>query len=387
VAAVQFDLDVTGRKVVVLGTVNGARRAVARFVRGGARVTLVSTDGPAPVLLDPARPKTLRPDTVRHVAAPPVEDTSALLRLVGPAWLVVSVDPPAALRERVAELAGHLKVMTTTEAPAETGGSVTLVGGGPGRTGLLTVEAVEALAAADVVFYDRLAPTDDLAGLAPAAELVDVGKSPFHHPVEQRSIEELLVDRARAGQTVVRLKGGDPFVFGRGGEEMLACLAAGVRVRVVPGVSSAVAVPAACGIPVTHRGLSHAFTVISGHQRPSETELDGLVRLGGTIVVLMGIVNLEQIATGLLRAGMDPDTPAAVVERGYSDSQRSTFSRLGALAADARRLQVASPAVVVIGAVVSVASGLADAARDLDHLPEWAVALAPDGVPADRSGP
>ena len=358
----QFDLDVTGRKVVVLGTANGARRAVARFVRGGARVTLVSSDGAPAVRLD----------TVRYVDAPAADDTAALLRLVGPAWLVVSVDPPATLRERVAGLAGHLRIMSTVEAPAEADGSVTLVGGGPGRSGLLTVEAVEALAGADVVFYDRLAPTDDLAQLAPAAELLDVGKTPFHHPVEQRSIEEQLVERARAGQTVVRLKGGDPFVFGRGGEEMLACLAAGVRVRVVPGVSSAVAVPAACGIPVTHRGLSHAFTVISGHQRPSEVELDGLARLGGTIVVLMGVVNLEQIATGLLRAGMDPATPAAVVERGWSDSQRSTFSSLGALADDARRLQVSSPAVVVIGAVVSVAPGLADAALVLDHLPEWA---------------
>ncbi len=378
----QLDLDVTDRRVVVLGTANGSRRAVARFVGGGARVTLVSTDG-AP---------TARIGTVRRVAAPHVSDTAGLLRLVGPAWLLVSVDPPAALRERFAELAGHLKVMTTAEAPAATTGSVTLVGGGPGRTGLLTLEAVEALAAADAVFYDRLAPTDDLAGLAPAAELVDVGKSPFHHKVEQRSIEEQLVDRARSGQSVVRLKGGDPFVFGRGGEEMLACLAAGVQVRVVPGVSSAVAVPAACGIPVTHRGLSHAFTVISGHQRPTEAELEGLTRLGGTIVVLMGIVNLEQIATGLLRAGMDPATPAAVVERAYSDSQRSTFSRLGTLAPDARRLQVASPAVVVIGAVVGVAPELADAARLIDHLPEWAGALAPEPARSgddavDRSSP
>ena len=373
----QLDLDVTGRKVVVLGSADGARRSVARFVRGGARVTLVSHDGP-PVT---------RLDTVRYVSAPAPDDTAALLRLVGPAWIVVAVDPPAALAGRVTELAGHLRVMTRSEPAAATTGSVTLVGGGPGRTGLLTVDAVEALAAADVVFYDRLAPTDDLAGLAPAAELVDVGKAPFHHRVEQRSIEEQVLDRARAGQSVVRLKGGDPFVFGRGGEEMLACLNAGVPVRVVPGISSAVAVPAACGIPVTHRGLSHAYTVISGHQRPSETELDALARLGGTIVVLMGVVNLEQIAAGLLRAGMDPWTPAAVVERGYSDSQRSTFSRLGALADDARRLQVASPAVVIIGAVVSVAPGLADAARVIDDLPVWAGALAPDGRPVDRSGP
>jgi uroporphyrin-III C-methyltransferase len=183
----------------------------------------------------------------------------------------------------------------------------------------------------------------------------------------------------------VRLKGGDPFVFGRGGEELRACLAAGVGVRVVPGVSSALAVPAAVGIPVTHRGLSHAFTVISGHQRPSEEELTGLARLGGTVVVLMGVVNLEQIALGLLRAGLDAETPAAVVERGYSDSQRSTFTRLGALADDARRLQVASPAVIVIGAVVSLAAELADAARVLDHLPAWAGALAVDGAAGDQA--
>ena len=370
----QFDLDVTSRKVVVLGTASGARRAVARFVRGGARVTLVATDAL------PAE----RQDTVRYVRAPRADDTSGLLRLVGPAWLVVSVDPPAELRERVADLAGHLRVMATAEEPAESTGSVTLVGGGPGRTGLLTLEAVAALAAADVVFFDRLAPTDDLAALAPAAELVDVGKTPYHHAVDQRSIEAQLVARARAGQAVVRLKGGDPFVFGRGGEELLACLAADVRVRVVPGVSSAVAVPAASGIPVTHRGLSHAFTVISGHQRPSERELEGLVRLGGTIVVLMGIVNLEQITVGLLRAGLDPATPAAVVERGCSDSQRSTFSRLDTLAEDARRLPVSSPAVVVIGAVVRVAPGLADAARVLDDLPTWVGDLAADGAPTDR---
>ncbi len=371
----QLDLDVSGRKVVVLGSANGARRAVARFVGGGARVTLVTHDG---------LPRT-RLDTVRYVAAPDAEDTPALLRLVGPAWLVVAVDPPAALRESVAGLAGHLKIMTIREEPARSDGGVTLVGGGPGSTALLTLEAVQALAGADVVLYDRLAPTDDLAALAPAAELVDVGKDPFHHRVEQRSIEQQLVERARAGQACVRLKGGDPFVFGRGGEEMQACLAAGVPVRVVPGVSSAVAVPAACGIPLTHRGLSHAFTVISGHQRPSEDELSALARLGGTIVVLMGVINLEQIAAGLLRAGLDARTPAAVVERGYSDSQRSTLTRLATLAADARRLQVASPAVVVIGAVVDLAPELADAARVLDHLPEWAGALAPGRPPDDRA--
>ena len=372
----QFDLDVTSRRVVVLGTRTGARRAVARFRRCGATVTFVVA-GPLP---EP----TERISTVRYAAQPDADDTSALLRLVGPAWLVVLVDAAPAVHRRVRELAGHLRVMTVDEAPAEPGGRVVLVGGGPGRTELLTLEAVQALGAADVVFYDRLAPTDDLADLAPAAELVDVGKSPYHHAVDQRSIEEQMIARARGGATVVRLKGGDPFVFGRGGEELHACLSAGLPVRVVPGISSAVAVPAACGIPLTHRGLSHAFTVISGHQPPSAGELTALAALGGTLVLLMGVANLEQIAVGLQRAGLAATTPAAVVERGYSDSQRSTFTTLGALAADARRLQVASPAVVVIGDVVSVAPQLGEPAQVLDALPSWtADAFAAVATPAD----
>ena len=359
----QFDLDVTSRRVVVFGTPGGARRAVARFQRSGATVTFV-VDGALPEA-------SARLSTVRYASQPDAADTSGLLRLVGPAWLVVLVDATPSVQHRVRELAGHLRVMTVDEAPAGPGGRVVLVGGGPGRTNLLTLEAVEALAGADVVFYDRLAPSTDLADLAPAAELVDVGKSPYHHAVDQRTIEERMIARAHGGETVVRLKGGDPFVFGRGGEEMLACLAAGVPVRVVPGVSSALAVPAAGGIPVTHRGLSHAFTVISGHQRPSTAELEALARLGGTIVLLMGIVNLEQIVAGLQRAGLASSTPAAVVERGYSDSQRSTFTTVGELAADARRLQISSPAVVVIGDVVSVAPRLGEPAHVLDVLPGW----------------
>lgn len=363
---VQLDLDVTGRPVLVLGTAVGARTAVARLVRAGARVTLARTaDEPGD------RPEGLRtPVPTRTVDAPGPEDTAGLLRLLGPTWLLAVVDAPAALADRAVALAAQLRVMVTREQPSARHGHVTLVGGGPGTPGLLTVEAVAALAAADVVLHDRLGPTA-LADLAPGAELVDVGKQPYHHPVGQRTIEEQLVGAARAGLSVVRLKGGDPFVLGRGGEEVHACLAAGVPVRVVPGVSSAIAVPASAGIPVTHRGLSHAFTVISGHQRPSEDELAGLVRLGGTVVVLMGVVNLEQIAAGLLRAGMDPATPAAVVERGWTDSQRSTFSCLASLADDARRVQVASPAVVVIGEVVRVAPGLADAGVVLDGLPAW----------------
>jgi uroporphyrin-III C-methyltransferase len=333
----QIDVDVSGRKVVVLGTLAGTRRVVRRYARAGARVTL-AVPGPVPA-------GALGTDGVRVVAQPDV----------GEAWSLVVVDAPAELVARAAALAGRLRVLLQHEEPAERGGHVVLVGGGPGCTRLLTLEAVQALRDADVVFYDRLAATEDLAELAAGAELVDVGKRPYHHPVPQHAIEQQLVARARAGQFVVRLKGGDPFVFGRGGEEMLACVEAGVPVRVVPGVSSALAVPAASGIPVTHRGLSHAFTVISGHVPPPAEELAALVRLGGTVVLLMAIANLEQIVTGLCAAGLDPAVPAAVVERGFSPSQRSTFTTVGRLPAEVRRLDLGSPAVVVIGTVVGVA--------------------------------
>jgi uroporphyrin-III C-methyltransferase len=346
----QIDLDVAGRKVVLFGDQRGARRALRRFHASGATVTLACA-GELPGLSE-------RLDTVRYVPQPDVADRSGLLRLIGPAWMVVTVGVPEPLRQRVTELAGHLRLLIVDEPPATTAGGVTLVGGGPGRTSLLTLEACAALQTADVIYVDRLAPSDDLARLAPAAELVDVGKSPYHHPVSQTSIQEQLVARARSGQQVVRLKGGDPFVFGRGGEEMHACLAAGIPVRVVPGVSSALAVPAACGIPVTHRGVSRCFTVISGHVPPTATEYEALAQLGGTIVILMGVANLGQIVAGLARAGLSASVPAAMIERGFSDSQRSTFTTVGELAHDARRLDVQSPAVVVIGEVVAAAPRL-----------------------------
>jgi uroporphyrin-III C-methyltransferase len=218
------------------------------------------------------------------------------------------------------------------------------------------------------VFYDRLAATDDLDQLAVGAELRDVGKSPYHHPVDQRSIEDQMINRAREGESVVRLKGGDPFVFGRGGEEMLACVAAGVPVRVVPGVSSALSVPASCGIPVTHRDVSKAFTVISGHTPPEAYELEALVRLGATIVILMGIGNLNQIMAGLDRAGLPGRTPAAVIERGFSADQRSMVTTADKLAADVRRLNITSPAVIVLGEVVALRSELGGAAEVVREL-------------------
>src|SRR6478735_4520439 len=347
----QIDLDPRGRKVVIFGDECGSRQAVRRFVACGATVTLVAPCPPP----DPDR----RVDSVRYAGRPAVDDTAGLLRLIGPAWLIVDVGMPAPLRARTFELAGHLHVLMVSEPAAPDVGQVTIVGGGPGRAGLLTLEACAALRQADVIFYDRLAPTEDLPELAPGVELVDVGKSPYHHPVSQRSIEDLMIRRARRGESVVRLKGGDPFVFGRGGEELQACLESGVPVRVVPGVSSALAVPGAAGIPLTHRGVSRSFTVISGHVPPDARELDALVRLGGTVVVLMGLANLDQIVAGLCRAGLHGNTPAAVIERGFSRDQRSTMTAIGRLPAEVRRLGLSSPAVVVIGEVVAAAPDFA----------------------------
>jgi uroporphyrin-III C-methyltransferase len=313
-----------------------------------------------------------RLDAVRYASRPARSDNAGLLRLIGPAWLIVDVGLPRAMRERIRELAGHLHVLMITEEPAPSGGQVALVGGGPGRTSLLTLEACAALRQADVVFFDRLAPTEDLDELAAGAELVDVGKSPYHHPVPQHAISDQMITRARRGQSVVRLKGGDPFVFGRGGEEMLACVAAGIGVRIVPGISSALSVPAACGIPVTHREVSRAFTVISGHTPPETRELEALVRLGGTIVILMGIANLVQTMAGLSRAGLPAGTPAAVIERGFSDAQRSITTTAGELADEVRRLDITSPAVVVIGDVVAVAPAFGRSAEVVEAFrPRW----------------
>ncbi|MDF0515077.1 uroporphyrinogen-III C-methyltransferase [Agromyces sp. H3Y2-19a] len=253
-------------------------------------------------------------------------------------------------------------------------GRVTLVGGGPGAVDLLTLRAARALADADVVLYDRLAPHDELAALAPGALLVDVGKRPGHHAVPQHEIGAMLVGHAASGAHVVRLKGGDPYVLGRGGEEVLACHAAGIPVDVVPGVTSAISVPAAAGIPLTHRGVSHAFTVVSGHAPLADDELRHLAGLGGTIVVLMGIGTLPSLAAGLARHGLPARHPVAVVERGCTPAQRTTLGTLGDIVQAAARARVASPAVVVVGEVVRLAhDGDASAAELMERAARWSV--------------
>lgn len=235
---------------------------------------------------------------------------------------------------------------------------VVLVGGGPGDPELVTVAGRRALAEADVVVADRLAPRALLDELSPDVELVDVAKLPRGRAAQQEEINRILVDRARAGKRVVRFKGGDSFVFGRGSEELQACAEAGVPCRVIPGVTSAIGVPAVAGIPVTHRGVAHEFTVVSGHLPPghpdSLVEWKLLAGLQGTLVLLMAVHNLPQIATALLEGGRPADTPVAVVAEGTMPGERTVRSTLGTVTEDLERAQVRPPAIVVVGHVVGV---------------------------------
>ncbi|WP_214467345.1 uroporphyrinogen-III C-methyltransferase [Microbacterium flavescens] len=241
-------------------------------------------------------------------------------------------------------------------------GKVSLVGAGPGDAGLLTVRGVRALERADVIVADRLGARGVLDGLAAegvelTAEVVDVGKLPGHHAVPQDAINALLVQLARDGKQVVRLKGGDPYVFGRGGEELVACRQAGVDVEVVPGITSAISVPAIAGIPLTHRGLATAFTVATGH--------DQIQDLGGgrdhTVVLLMGVGTLAHSALILARGARGADCPVAIVEDGYGRGQRVTVGTLATIAAQAATRGVRSPAVVVVGDVVRLSPYAPDA--------------------------
>lgn len=250
-------------------------------------------------------------------------------------------------------------------------GSVALVGGGPGDPGLMTVAGRAAVEQADVLLVDHLAPEGALAWAREGALVVDVSKLPRGAFTSQERINELLVQHAQAGRRVVRLKGGDGFVFGRGMEELLACTEAHVEVRVIPGVTSSVAVPALGGIPVTHRGLVQGFSVISGHVPPGhpDSTLDyaALARSGTTLVVLMGVATLPAITASLLDAGLDPETPAAVVARGgHADQQvvRASVTEIATAAA-----HVDPPAITVIGAVAAFATST-DTATDTPLLEE-----------------
>ena len=284
---------------------------------------------------------------------------SAVLTRDGVTVAVNGGDDPrraAALRDAIS-LALDLGTLPARRFRSDRGGSVALVGGGPGDAELITVRGRRLVAEADVVVVDRLAPRELLDQLPEDVELIDCGKAAHRHNLTQEEINDVLVRRAREGKRVVRLKGGDPFVFGRGGEEVLACVAAGIPVTVVPGISSALAAPAAAGIPLTHRGLAADFAVVSGHLdpgRPAGSGLDWAALATGpsTLVLLMSMERLDQIAAELVSHGRSASTPSAAVHRATLAGQRVVRAPLAELADAVRADGMGAPAVVVIGAVV-----------------------------------
>ncbi|GAA2069349.1 uroporphyrinogen-III C-methyltransferase [Aeromicrobium halocynthiae] len=391
VDSLPLTLRVEGRRVLVVGGGHVATRRVLSLLAAGARLTVVSPAVTATLAelaadgaidwrqrryerddLDGAWLVQTATDDRRvddRVAADAEAACTWCLKGGDPggatAWMpaVARVDDVAVavsgggdagrasrLRDAVASAlqSGELPLRHRTHHP---GGSVALVGGGPGGPDLLTSRGRRLLAEADVVVVDRLAPLAVLDELSPDVEVVDVGKLPEHHPTPQDRINEILLEQARAGRRVVRLKGGDPYVLGRGGEERLACEAAGIPVEVVPGVTSAIAVPAAAGIPVTHRGVAAGFSVVTGHEELRELPARG----DHTLVLLMGVKRLATTVAELVAAGHDPERPAAVVERGFRPDQRVTVATLATIAERAGAVGASSPAVTVIGDVVRLA--------------------------------
>ncbi|MGL5864532.1 MAG: uroporphyrinogen-III C-methyltransferase [Dermatophilaceae bacterium] len=386
-------LDLTGRRVLVVGSGEVGMRRAHRLREDGAVV----------VLVDP-RPSADARRTAAHgdltlVARPVVSDD------VDGAWLVVAATDSATVNAEVAawcldrrvwcvnatdgaagtarvaaaSIHGDLALGVVSVADAdpqraaavrdslarhvESGGvdlrrrrrgvgRVVLVGSGPGDTGLVPVAGLEALAAADVVVTDRLGATGLLDRLPSDVEIVNVGKSPTNHPVPQAEINDIIVDRARRGLTVIRFKGGDPYLFGRGGEEVHACRAAGVDVRVVPGITSAFSVPALAGIPVTQRGVSISVHVGSGHAGPDAVMLAAMLG-GSTVVLLMAVSALPAICAAALAAGVPGDLPVAIVEQGSTVRERVTRATLADAAQVVADAGVRPPAIVVIGRVAA----------------------------------
>ncbi|TFV63714.1 UNVERIFIED_ORG: uroporphyrinogen-III C-methyltransferase [Bacillus sp. AZ43] len=358
-------LRLHGRRVVVVGGGSVAYRSTVGLLDAGAAVTVVS---PAVVPALEALADSGALSWIPRRYAPGDLDA---------AWYAVAATEDPAVDDAVAADAERERVfcsraddpdassacpaLSDAEEPLphdDGRGRIVLVGGGPGDPGLITVRGRQALARADVVVVDHLGPRSLLAGLRPDVEIVDASKLPRGRAMPQEQINALLVSHARAGRLVVRLKGGDPFVFGRGMEELLACASADVPVEVVPGVTSAVGVPAAAGIPVTHRGLTHEFVVVSGHLPPghpqSLVDWSAIGRLRGTVVVLMGVETAPAIAAALVQHGRPPDTPVAVVVEGTTGRERIVRTTLAHLPAAIVQEKVRPPAVWVVGEVVRV---------------------------------
>ena len=391
-------LRLAGRRVVVVGGGHVAQRRVPQLIAAGADVLLVSpevtpaieglvsddeitwasrgfeesdldgawyviaaTDDPSvnervSIEAEARRVFCVRADDASRASA----WTPAVGRHAGVTVAVLGNREPrrsAAVRDEILEGLREGKIRAHDQRDHTPG--VTLVGGGPGDPDLIAVAGRKALMEADVVVADRLAPRELLGELPSDVELIDVAKLPRGRSAQQDEINRVIVERALAGKRVVRFKGGDSFVFGRGYEEVLACREAGVTVTVIPGLTSPVSVPGLANIPVTHRGVAHDFTVVSGHLPPghpdSLTDWDTVARLTGTLVLMMAVENAPAIADVLLAGGRKPDTPVAVICQGSMPGERTVLSTLAGLADDLARESVSPPAILVVGDVVAVA--------------------------------
>jgi uroporphyrin-III C-methyltransferase/precorrin-2 dehydrogenase/sirohydrochlorin ferrochelatase len=416
-------LRLAGRRVVVIGGGTVAARRVPRLLAVGADVVLISP-AVTPALEELARQRRIDWQC-REYASGDCAD----------AWLVIACAGPADVNARVASEAEASRVWcaraddaaaSTAWTPASgtvgdtsvgvlsgdprhsaairdtitTGlqagtiaarhyrrraAGVALVGGGPGDPGLITVKGRRLLAEADVVITDRLAPRELLAELASDVTVIDAGKVPYRRQMSQEEINEALISHARDGKFVVRLKGGDPFVFGRGGEEMLACLRAGVPVTVVPGVSSAIGVPTAAGLPVTHRGTAQDFHVISVHVPPgderSTVDWPALARSGGTLVLLMSLDRIGAVTRTLIKHGKAANCPVSVIADGTMPTQRTIYATLEDVERRLADEGVRPPAVVVIGGVVAIAAELAWLGREPGGRDQNGPGAVPSSVP------
>ncbi|GHF52055.1 uroporphyrinogen-III C-methyltransferase [Streptomyces morookaense] len=388
-------LRLAGRRVVVLGAGQVAQRRLPALIAAGADVLLVSpsatpsveamaeagelrwerrryrdgdldgawyalitTDDPAANAAASAEAEARRVWAVRSDDASAASAwTPATGRSEGVTVAVLTGSDPrrsAALRDTIVEGLRDGSLAAPHHRPRHKG--VALVGGGPGDPDLITVRGRRLLAEADVVIADRLGPRDLLDELPPHVEVVDAAKIPYGRFMAQEAINNALIEHAKAGKAVVRLKGGDPFVFGRGMEEVQALAEHGIPCTVVPGISSSISVPAAAGIPVTHRGVAHEFTVVSGHVAPDDprslVDWEALARLQGTLVLLMSVENIGRIAATLIRHGRTADTPVAVVQEGTTAAQRRVDATLATVGESVKAEGIRPPAVIVIGEVV-----------------------------------
>jgi uroporphyrin-III C-methyltransferase len=334
--------------VLVCGGGSAALSAIRGLLDSGAVVTVVAPEIGATVADLAARGLLI----MRR--RPPAPDDFTGAALVVPATGVAERDQMIAAAARDHGVLAVSPAQATAERSTGVG-SVILVGGGPGDLGLLTVAGLEAVKEADVIVCDRLAPLSALQHVRPEAEIIEVAKIPRGASTSQETINKILLEQASAGKTVVRLKGGDPFVFGRGGEEWQACAAADIPVTVIPGVTSATAAPALAGVPLTHRELTQGFTVISGHAPPgdpgSTLNWQALAAANTTLVIMMGVATLPDITAELIKHGLAADTPAMTVADAAMPSQQSVRGTLADIAALTMEANIKPPAITVIGAV------------------------------------